>query len=500
MNKLTKLILNPFFWLTLILFLGFFVRLYKIDNPIADWHSWRQADTAAVARNFYKEGYNPFVPKYDDMSAVSDGFGFNLGRYRFAEFPIYQSLVYFGYLLNGGVDEKIARIINVFFSLGSCVFIFLITKKYFSKITALIASFLYAFLPFNVYFSRTTLPEPSLVFFSLGMFYFTDRWILHKTKTFFFLGGIFGALAFLIKPMAIFYVLPLIYLFFTKEKSIFKVSKIYFFYLLAIFLPLALWRIWINQHPEGIPASNWLFNGNGIRFRPAFWRWIINDRLGREILSIPGTILLVIGLLIKPTGKENLLLHLLAISSFLYLIVFATGNVQHDYYQYMIVPALVIFVARGFVSLFRGIPIFLPRIMTIPLAFLFFVLIFILTTNEVKGLYQINNPAIVIAGQKADQLLPKNAVVIAPYFGDTAFLYQTNRYGFPYTPLAIDELITRFKTTSYVSVTYDAKTKWLMKKYTVLDATPLYVIIDLTKINPDFYKNVKSADDLKEPL
>jgi len=34
--------------LSIILILGFTVRLYKIGNPIADWHSWRQADTASV--------------------------------------------------------------------------------------------------------------------------------------------------------------------------------------------------------------------------------------------------------------------------------------------------------------------------------------------------------------------------------------------------------------------------------------------------------------------
>ncbi|KKS90138.1 MAG: hypothetical protein UV66_C0008G0013, partial [Candidatus Woesebacteria bacterium GW2011_GWA1_43_12] len=35
----------------LILVLAFVVRLWRIDAPLADWHSWRQSDTAAVARN-----------------------------------------------------------------------------------------------------------------------------------------------------------------------------------------------------------------------------------------------------------------------------------------------------------------------------------------------------------------------------------------------------------------------------------------------------------------
>lgn len=82
-----------------LLVLGFGVRLYKIDNPIADWHSWRQADTAAVTRNFVKYGVNPFLPRYDDLSDVS-GYGFNLQGYRLVEFPLFNLLHYSLYSLS----------------------------------------------------------------------------------------------------------------------------------------------------------------------------------------------------------------------------------------------------------------------------------------------------------------------------------------------------------------------------------------------------------------
>ena len=57
----------PKYLLALIFLGGFVVRLYKINNPIADWHSWRQADTSAVTRNYVKYGINlffPFRPKF----------------------------------------------------------------------------------------------------------------------------------------------------------------------------------------------------------------------------------------------------------------------------------------------------------------------------------------------------------------------------------------------------------------------------------------------------
>src|SRR3989344_9149965 len=187
LKKFFKIFLNPYFWVAIIIVLGFSVRLYKIDNPIADWHCDRQADTAAVSRNFYKEGFNPFLPKYDDMSGVAEKPYPNIERLRLVEFPIYNTIVYLGYLINGGVDERIARLVSIAFGMGSIVFIYLIASRYFGKLVGLLSSLLYAILPFNIYFTRVILPEPALVFFCLGMFYFVNRWILENTLKLYFL-------------------------------------------------------------------------------------------------------------------------------------------------------------------------------------------------------------------------------------------------------------------------------------------------------------------------
>ncbi len=77
--------------LLLILLGGFLARLYGFDNPIADWHSWRQSDTAAVSRNFVKFGYDILHPRFDDLSngvSLID----NPNGYRFVEFPFYNIL------------------------------------------------------------------------------------------------------------------------------------------------------------------------------------------------------------------------------------------------------------------------------------------------------------------------------------------------------------------------------------------------------------------------
>ncbi|MCL4415916.1 MAG: glycosyltransferase family 39 protein [Actinobacteria bacterium] len=269
--KLLRIFRNQYFWLLIILFLGLLARLYKIDSPIADWHSWRQADTAAVTRNFVKSGFNPLIPKYDDMSGAAENPIANPNTFRFVEFPIYNIVTYPFYLFFG-VEDKYSRLVSSLFSLGSVIFLFFICKRYLDKWKALFTALIYTLLPFNIFFSRTTLPEPTFLFFALGMMYFVDCWIWENKKAFGFWAFVFTAIAFLIKPWAVFFTLPLIYSIFIRYK--FNIPKKFYLLILA-FLPFIFWRMWILQQPQGIPAASWLMNSDNIRFRPAFWWWLV---------------------------------------------------------------------------------------------------------------------------------------------------------------------------------------------------------------------------------
>lgn len=483
--KILNIFINQYFWLGIILILALLVRLYKIDAPIADWHSWRQADTASVTRNFIKEGLKPFLPKYDDMSGVSEHPLANPNRFRFVEFPIYNLAVYPLYLFFG-VSELYHRLVSVLFSLGSLIFVYLISKKYLKIFGAYLSAIIFALMPFNVFFSRTTLPEPTFVFFALGMVYFVDRWIWESKGIWGIWGYIFTAAAFLIKPWAIFFIPPLIYSIYRKNEKIMSSKKYIVFFALAV-LPFLLWRLWILQQPEGIPASSWLLNGDGIRLRPAFWWWIVSQRLGGEILGATGLVLFSIGLITKPLkGPGGYFLHIWILSLFLYFVIFATGNVRHNYYQIIFVPTASIFMAKGFLELVKSNSSLIPRIWTIPLALAFLVLSFYFGWKVVGGFYQINNPVIIEAGRKADQILPKEAIVVAPYNGDSAFLYQTNRPGWAVVALPLPELVSDYGVTAYVSVSQDAKTKWVMRHFKILEENKNYMIADLTKITGKF--------------
>jgi hypothetical protein len=284
--------------LLVLLIAGFAIRLYRINYPLADWHSWRQADTAAVTRNYFKFGVDVFHPRYDDFSDVSGRGLLNPEGYRFVEFPLYNLIHYSLFAIAGsfGSLEFWGRMTTILAGLTSAGLLFFIVRRHTNPFTGLLAAFFYLFLPFNIYFTRVILPDPLMVTLYLAALNFFDVWIVNHKSYLLFLTATFGALAVLVKPAAIFFLLPITWWFWKKYK--FNIYKIPQFYILhfSFLIPFAVWRMYEHRFPQGIPASVWLFNGDHIRFRPAFWRWLFGERLGKLILGVWGLIPLAAGL------------------------------------------------------------------------------------------------------------------------------------------------------------------------------------------------------------
>lgn len=447
-----KLIVKYFTVLLIgIALLAFALRLYHITYPVADWHSWRQSDTAAVARNFLRFGIDPLHPRYDDLSNIQSGKD-NPEGWRMVEFPLYQTI-------GAGLAKTFPqlsleiwlRLLTIAASVGTVVFLGLLA--------GLLPAFIFAVLPYSVYYGRTILPDPQMVFWSV-----LSIWLVSRRRITF--GAIAGALALLSKPMAAFLLIPIPYLIY-RQSGISKNSFVrLLMYAIISLLPLVLWRRWILQFPEGIPVSTWLLNGNGIRFKGAWFHWLFAERLGNLILGYWGLIPFAMGF-----KNTSWLFRWWLVGVIAYFVIFATGNVQHDYYQILILPVVAVFVGKGL----QKIGFWLGLVSVIfMLAFSWFTL---------RTYYWINRPEIVEAGKMADQILPKDAKVIASYNGDTTFLYQTQRQGWP-LGFDIDKKIA-MGATAYVTVSptdADTETRDLAAKYTVLVRNDKFAIIDLTKL------------------
>lgn len=465
--------------LLLILIGAFVVRVYRLNSPIADWHSWRQADTSAVSRNFVQNGIDMLHPTFEDISNVPSGFD-NPKGYRFVEFPLYNLLQAEAFIsIKHFSLEAWGRLITIFMSLFSLLCIYLLAKKYIGWVGALASAFFFAFIPYNIYYSRVILPDPSMVATTLGAIYFFDRFVSSVRKSRFVWFGIsvfFAALALLLKPYAIFFFLPILWLSFKKWgiKTILS-PWIWIFFIVGC-APLVWWRWWMLQFPSGIPVSGWLFNAGNIRFTGAYFYWLFADRVSRLILGYYAISIVVMGFL---SQKKSLPFFLsFVLGSLAYLVVIARGNVQHDYYQILIIPTLAFLFGLGVDTLF-SLPKEYNKILVSCVVGIVSVAMIAFGWYFVRDYFNINNPNIVVAGQAVDKLTPKNAKIIAPYDGDTSFLYQTNRVG--WASLEKDLPIMIQMGADYlvlVNPTQNDVSGW-GKQYKIVASTPAYLLLNL---------------------
>ncbi len=478
--------------LLVIIILAFGLRFYKINIPLADHHSWRQADTAAVARNFAQYGFDFLHPQIDNLTPNNLNLLPNPNRYYLVEFPIYNAAVAVMYKVFG-VAEIWARLVSILASIGSLILLYLITKKYLGKSAAAFTAFFFAVIPFNVFFSRTILPEPTMIFFSLGMMYFFIRYLEKESILLLGLTTVFSIAAFLVKPYALFLLLPQFILAWQKYQwGIVKKLPLYFYIVISL-LPLILWRLYINQYPEGIPSSPWLFNEGNIRFKGAFFHWLIFDRMDRLIMTVGGFSLFILGIIQNPK-KEGLFFYSWLIAIFIYFSVFASGNVTHDYYQIIFIPIAVIFMGKGASFLISAPREYLSR----PISALILVIMILITVAfgwyEVKGFYNIQG-RVDLAGLAVDKLTPQNSLIITGDTADPTLLYNTRRHGwaagyatkYPNQPAIIEELKKQgaefYVTTKVEELTdkNDTFGQYMKQNFPIITQTGDYVLFDLRK-------------------
>ncbi|MEK7633669.1 MAG: glycosyltransferase family 39 protein [Patescibacteria group bacterium] len=427
------------FILSFILIVAFVFRLYKINTPLADLHSWRQVDTAAVARNFAKNGFDLFHPKYDDLSNVQSGLD-NPQGYRMVEFPIYNAIFAYLYKLMPVFSLEVwGRLTTAIFSLIIIAILYYLLLKENSRLSAISGSFIYAVFPFFVFFSRVILPETTALAFAMISIFFFYLNIENKKKgfryfIFYLLSSIFFASALLIKPTLLFFLLPIVFLFFRKYRLNLIKRPDFYFYLIIVFVPLIYWRSFIKNYPEGIPSSDWLFfstnTAQGLKsilFRPSFFRWIFFERINNLILGGYLTVFFVLGIIVKQ--KRFLLLSIL-LSSILYLLVFQGGNLQHEYYQTLILPVLAMLSGIGINFIFTAKKEFISPILVSFFVFLLIGFSFYFSYSRVVDYYQYSQE-LVQEANIINNLTNAEDLIVTDRTGDTTLLYLADRRGAP---------------------------------------------------------------------
>lgn len=457
--------------LTFILIVALILRLYKINTPLADLHSWRQADTSAVTRNFVRLGIDLLHPRYDDLSSDQNQGGLeNPQGYRFVEFPLYNAIVATVYKLYPTFSIEIyGRLVTVIFSLVIIAVLYYLALKESGRITAIVASSVYAIFPFFVFFSRVILPETTSLFFAMLAIFFLYIFSSSKQKTlshiWFTLSLLFFTASLLVKPPALFYAVALAAIFYkTYGFSFVKKPSVYFYFVVSI-IPLFLWRRYIQNFPQGVPPSEWLITSvntaQGLKtifFRPAFFRWIFFDRINKAMLGGYLTFFLVLGILTK--HKKYILTSIL-VSAAAYLFTFQGGNVQHEYYQTFIFPAVALFVGLGTTFIVQNKKLFLHPLITYLSIIALFGLSFFFSFYKVQGYYSYPAELPQIANI-VKTLTNPNDKIVTDRLGDTTLLYLIDRRGSPTVyknPQQLKELGYNYLVTMDPNLITDLKEK-----------------------------------------
>ena len=153
--------------------LGVVLRLVQIWMPVVGIHSWRQADTAAMARHFAGFDAPIWLPQID-WGGASPG-------YVESEFPLFPFLTGQIYQLFG-VHEWIGRGLSVLFSALTIWLVIRLGRRWFNPAAGWWGGMALAVAPLGVYYGRAFQAEALLLFCAAGALEAHSLWVERRAS------------------------------------------------------------------------------------------------------------------------------------------------------------------------------------------------------------------------------------------------------------------------------------------------------------------------------
>ena len=177
--------------------LGILLRSIQLWMPIAGIHSWRQADTAAMARHFYLSNTPIWLPQID-WGGASQGFV----ESEFPLFPYLTSQLYQVF----GLHEWLGRCVSILCSGLTIWLVIRLGGRWFNPAAGWWGGIALAVAPLGVYYGRTFQAEALLLFCAAAALESHSLWRIQKSKWLLILSWLLFTTAALLK------VIPLLWL------------------------------------------------------------------------------------------------------------------------------------------------------------------------------------------------------------------------------------------------------------------------------------------------
>lgn len=324
-----------------ILTLGFMARAATVKSPVFDFHSWRQADTASIARNFLREDFNPLHPQVDSRGEQAVGYvetGFEIHAFLTAALAKV-----------AGFSTSLGRLVSVLSFPLSALLLWAFLRDRYGQPAAVTGTAIYAVgLPLSMYADRAILNEPLLVLLTFASFRSAQLYLRDGRPP--ALAGLFVAMALIavVKPTYLIAGAFVAGLFVERHGG----------------RGLARWELWAVgavtvgagvawfQHARTLHAitglsfglTDKLFDAE-LLFSGAFVSKIV-VRIVKDVLGPVGVAGAIYGVIVaRQSGRWA---ELVGLAAFLvYLGAVTTGNFAHNYYQLPIVPPAICAMALG---------------------------------------------------------------------------------------------------------------------------------------------------------
>jgi hypothetical protein len=503
------------------------VRLILINQPYVDHWSWRQSDVAAIARNFFENGFRFAYPQIDWAGSATGFVG--------TEFPILPFVAAICYKF-AGVHEWIGRSQAVIFFAVSLPFFFLLVRDTWHglpghdpsagcrcHVAAVWATFFFAFAPLNIFAGRSFMPDvPSLSLSIIGLHFFL-RWVRNRKWAPLLIASIAISLSLLIKITSIVIAAPLLYLAVAAvydrgnpRKGDLQIAPAVLetaapcvvgarrapLHWLALFGAIALlssiaWYWHAHQIAQRFYPHHF-FGAGGIRIESFPWYWEIARRTVTFSLTPVLAILALIGLFVAPRSKRSLLFHWWLVAMILFILVVGYGN-RHPWYQLPLVSIAAAF--AGVACAFFASKISSPRA-AIALSIILVTSFAILSCVYVRPFYESSVAQLRNAGLRLSKITGPNALIVAADTGDPTIFYYAHRKGWHFletdavydgnpsdSQAAIDDL-EKLRGRGATHLVFTTNTFWWLQSYpefadhvnkvaTVIEATPEFRIYKL---------------------
>jgi 4-amino-4-deoxy-L-arabinose transferase-like glycosyltransferase len=418
------------FPLTMILAFGFVLRLYHFNAPIIGIHAWRQSDTAAMARNYYENGFRFLYPQID--------WGGSAPGFAETEFPLYSYTVALLYKLFGFSDAY-GRLLSAVFGVIAIYFMYRLVKLVAEEKIALWSAFFFAILPLNVFYSRTFQPE-SMVIMScvIGLYGFL-QWLQNRQDRYLVLSVVFVTLASLLKVLPLVYVgLPLIFLAWQTFKARMFFQWRLWGYAVIILAATFLWYFHAHQIYQATGLSFGFWGNDTGRYAwqelvgLQFWGDIILRLVVRHF-AVFGVVFLLVGLLRRDPTFPKAFLGVGMAAVMLTCAIAPTSSYVHEYYQLPLLIYAVPLIGKGWVDLVSGIFRFSRSLAYVCLGLLVTAGTIIYAVDYMSKEIPAQSAAYNLA-QQVRAVTPSEARIISVTNADPNLLYLSHRKGWLASP------------------------------------------------------------------